>query len=177
MLLPPPSIGSVAGLSLAFAPAAWRAAVLSGPLSFGYVAAKSAGGASPPLVLINLGFALSNVGSDHASSGAPASTTAASFTAYEMAVVVLVKLVLLPAAHLLLCPTLHPTGGAREGSGLDPFHLVLLLQSAMPAAVSLQAIFHREGAETKPLGPLMLLQYGACMPTIVLAIVCLSQLA
>jgi predicted permease len=195
MLLPPPSIGSVAGLSLAFAPAAWRSTVLSGPLSFAYLAAKSAGAASPPLALLTLGHALSSAGSGRKTSRTRAASAAArdtsSFTRYELAVVVLVKLVLLPAAHLLLAPTLHPRHGGGSGGGscgggggggggggaLDPLHTVLLLQAAMPAAVSVQAIFHRECADTKPLGPLMLAMYGACMPTIVVAIICASQLA
>jgi len=108
--------------------------------------------------------------------GSSSSSSAVSFTSYEVSVVVVIKLIALPALHLLMASVLHPTDPA---SGLsrdqDPFHLVLLLQAAMPAAVSVQAIFHREGADTKPLGPLMLLQYALAMPTIVVAIVLASR--
>ena len=177
LLLPPPSVGSLLGLSLAFAPARARALLLTGPLAFLSAAAKSAGGASPPLVLVNLGYALSGVGGTRGGGGGSSSSSSAvSFTSYEVSVVVVIKLIALPALHLLMASVLHPTDPA---SGLsrdqDPFHLVLLLQAAMPAAVSVQAIFHREGADTKPLGPLMLLQYALAMPTIVVAIVLASR--
>lgn len=58
MLLPPPSVGSLAGLALAFAPSSIQQAVLRGPLSFVVSAAQQAGAASAPIALITLGFAL-----------------------------------------------------------------------------------------------------------------------
>jgi hypothetical protein len=46
----------------------------------------------------------------------------------------------------------------------------------MPAAVSVQAIFHREGVDTRPLGPMMLTQYALAAPTIVAIIVLAASL-
>ena len=166
LLLPPPSIGSLAGISLAFSPTLFRQHVLSGPLSFFYVAAKSAGAASPPLVLINLGYALSGAGSAQQSSAT--ATPSSAFTLREIVTVSLIKLVALPIIHLLLASAVHPTS---QDLLSEPFQLVLLLQAAMPAAVSVQAIFQRESVDPKPLGPLMLLQYCLAMPTIIITVI------
>lgn len=59
----------------------------------------------------------------------------------------------------------------------EPLHLVLLLQAAMPSAVSVQAIFQLQGADTRPLGQLMVMQYLMAMPTIVLTVVLASTIA
>jgi predicted permease len=188
-LLPPPSVGSICGLSLAFAPTLVRALLLDGPLTFAYSAAKSAGAAGPPLVLINLGYALSGVvisgvGGESGggrgaggAGGAGALGRGAAFTAYEEGVVAVVKLLLLPGAHLILSAIVHPIEhGATLRRDRDPFHLVLLLQACMPAAVSVQAIFHREGVDTRPLGPMMLTQYALAAPTIVATLVLAASL-
>ena len=172
LLLPPPSIGSLLGIALAFAPNKLRTLLISGPLSFCYSAAKMAGAASPPLVLINLGFALCGVGSTQ-KAAMTAGASSAAFTSREITIVCTVKMLVLPAIHLVLAPILHPTSQAPLS---DPFHLVLLLQAAMPAAVSVQAIFQREGADTKPLGTMMLVQYALAMPTIVATIVFASMM-
>jgi predicted permease len=187
LLLPPPSVGSICGLSLAFAPTLVRALLLDGPLKFALSAAKLAGGAGPPLVLINLGYALSGVGGGGGGSGdsgggggggggAGALGRGAAFTAYEVGVVAVVKLLLLPGVHLILSAIVHPIEPGEIRRDRDPFHLVLLLQACMPAAVSVQAIFHREGVDTRPLGPMMLTQYALAAPTIVAIIVLAASL-
>jgi predicted permease len=194
LLLPPPIVGSICGLSFAFAPTLVRALLLDGPITFAFSAAKSAGGAAksaggagPPLVLINLGYALSGVGvggggggdsggGGGGGGGAGALGRGAAFTAYEVGVVAVVKLLLLPGAHLILSAIVHPIEPGEIRRDRDPFHLVLLLQACMPAAVSVQAIFHREGVDIRPLGPMMLTQYALAAPTIVAIIVLAASL-
>lgn len=270
MLLPPPSIGSLLGISLAFAPPSFRSLILSGHLSFAYAAAKSAGAASPPLVLINLGYSLARVGgraalapaapqtlpapnaasrvgklamppadeagvassspsrrrqsparrraSSSATRAAPATATSTSgsggatppckaaettailpspreratsppeatrtISPQEIVIVCVVKLLALPILHLLLCAHALPLAPTTASSDVlssqtidrDPFHLVLLLQAAMPAAVSVQAIFQREGVDTRPLGIPMTMQYALAMPSIVGTLVAASRL-
>ena len=87
-----------------------------------------------------------------------------------------VKLLLLPGVHLILSAIVHPIEPGEIRRDRDPFHLVLLLQACMPAAVSVQAIFHREGVDTRPLGPMMLTQYALAAPTIVAIIVLAASL-
>ena len=74
-------------------------------------------------------------------------------------------------------PTLAPTLTRLQASysGIEPHRrslgeplfLVLLLQAAMPSAVSVQAIFARAGVDTRPLGRLMIVQYALAMPGVV----------
>ena len=61
---------------------------------------------------------------------------------------------------------LHDALPSREG-GARPAVL----------AVSVNAIFQREGADTKPLGSLMLAQYALAMPSIVAAVVAASRMS
>ena len=49
----------------------------------------------------------------------------------------------------------------------DPVHIVLLVQSAVPTALSVNSIFQREGVDTSSLGRLMLPMYAFAMPSIV----------
>ena len=112
-LLPPPTLASLAGICLAFGPAQLRALVLDGPLHFMLSAAKQVGSASPPLALMTLGFALSGAASSHGGD---------TFSSYETAVVCAIRLVLLPASHLLLTRSVSPL----TSSSADPLHVVLL---------------------------------------------------
>lgn len=202
LLFPPPTAGSVAGLAVAFAPAAvGELFATSGPLSFVVSAARQAGAASPPIALITLGSALLVGGGASAASNtargarspsrstrstrsrSPAPPRAAngtaplgSFTLYEMLAVCATRLLVLPCLHLALCggQLAHWSGIAPARASLDePLYLVLLLQAAMPSAVSVQAIFQRAAVDTRPLGRLMILQYALAMPAVV-GVICLS---
>lgn len=111
MLLPPPSVGSLLGLALAFAPVAARKLFLGGPLAFLVAAAQQAGGAAAPIALITLGFALSG-GSDDGkvsgdgkgggSGGKGGGSGANAFTRTELAACVAIRLIIMPCLHIAL---------------------------------------------------------------------------
>ena len=169
MLLPPPSVGSLLGIALAFAPGAVRSACTSGNLAWALTAIRQVGSAQSPLALMALGFALAGSAADaHGAGqkGQKGKPSATRFTAREIATVCLIRLMLLPLIHRALCAVLHPTP-ASSGLLADPFALVLLLQACVPTSVSLTPVFQREGIDTRQLGPMMLVQYLLAMPAIV----------
>jgi predicted permease len=168
-------VGSLLGLAVALSPAPLRALVLTGPLSFVYAAAKQAGAASPPLSLISLGFALAGASGAASESAGEAPPRGGFFTNRETLAVCAARLVLLPIAHLAAARVLAGTLVPAPTSGVPPLHepmrLVLLLQAAMPSALSVNAVFQRAAADTRPLGKLMIVQYLLAMPTIVASVV------
>ena len=158
-LLPPPTIASLVGGALAFGPAPLRQLVLDGPLRFVHSAAKQVGAASPPLALLTLGFAL---GSSMSGQGV-GDGGRTRFTTYEIVAACSIRLLLVPLSHLLLMRSALFDAPART----DPVHIVLLVQSAVPTALSVNSIFQREGVDTSSLGRLMLPMYAFAMPSIV----------
>ena len=85
------------------------------------------------------------------------------FTTYEIVAACSIRLLLVPLSHLLLMRSALFDAPART----DPVHIVLLVQSAVPTALSVNSIFQREGVDTSSLGRLMLPMYAFAMPSIV----------
>lgn len=81
-----------------------------------------------------------------------------------------VRLLLVPLAHVGIHALAYAPGAAAEGASAVaaawPFHLVLLLQPAMPCALSVQAVFQSAGIDARPYGLLMAAQYVLAVPTV-----------
>ena len=96
------------------------------------------GDAGNTLNLLTLGYALAGAARTGAATGGRAGGDGGGPTVREAAAVCLVRLALVPAAHLCLRGALGGLGwfGAEGGGAMG---LVLLLEAAMPCALSVQA--------------------------------------
>ena len=96
------------------------------------------GDAGNTLNLLTLGYALASAVRIGAATGGKAGGGGGGPTAREAAAVCLVRLALVPATHLCLRGALGGLGmfGAEGGGAMG---LVLLLEAAMPCALSVQA--------------------------------------
>ncbi|KAL1524969.1 hypothetical protein AB1Y20_019845 [Prymnesium parvum] len=164
-LLTPPALASLVGVALGCVPAV-RSLLVDGVPHSPLLAAQSLGQAGSALAVLTLGFALHGT---YATRGAGAGNP----TRSEVLIVCLVRLVLTPACHLLLHALVHP----REGAPISwAYHLVLVLQPAMPCALSVQAVCQAGGVDARPFGMLMAMQYALALVSVSLYFSVASQL-
>lgn len=182
-LFPPPACASVGGVLVGLVPP-FRALFVEGALLPVMRAAEALGQAGSALALLTLGSALNGT-FQHGTGGSGSPTRKEFFT------VCAVRLVLVPAVHLLLHACAYPLASNRHGDDWA-FHLVLILQPAMPCALSvqassaadaptppaqallcasvsppqsplLQAVCQAAGIDSRPLGLLMAAQYALAL--------------